>query len=196
MTEIKYNSEDVKAFGILGAIYLSNMNNLSKTGLSDNEIINLQAMFESLGILKDKILDKELYNYYKLNPNSDAVVKASKDKRKKKEVKKQFILTCLYNELHCNNLELKEEMKKWINAVIDKYGYMTKECVINFKYNLDVWAKGDVNKAIELVKLATTLGYRELNWVIRKYKYIQTSSVRTTKQNRATLDDIDTTMTF
>ena len=196
MTEIKYNSEDVKAFGILGAIYLSNMNNLSKTGLSDNEIINLQAMFESLGILKDKILDKELYNYYKLNPNSDAVVKASKDKRKKKEVKKQFILTCLYNELHCNNLELKEEMKKWINAVIDKYGYMTKECVINFKYNLDVWAKGDVNKAIELVKLATTLGYREFNWVIRKYNYKQTSSVRTTKQNRATLDDIDTTMTF
>ena len=196
MTEIKYNSEDVKAFGILGAIYLSNMDNLSKTGLSDGDIVNIEYMLSSLNVLIDGSINLERYNYYKLNPDSSAVVKASKDKRKKKEVKKQFVLTCLYNELHCNNLELKEEMKKWINAVIDKYGYMTKECVVNFKYNLDAWAKGDVNKAIELVKLATTLGYREFNWVVKKYNYKQTSSVRTTKQNRATLDDIDTTMTF
>ena len=196
MAQIKYDSDDVKSFGILGAIYLSNLNNLNETGLSEDEIINLQAMFESLGVLKDKILDKELYNYYKLNPDNKELVTALKDKKKKRDIKKQHILSCLYNCFTCNNPELKEEMKKWINAVMIKYGYMSKECVINFKHNLDVWSKGDVNKAIELVKLATTLCYREFSWVLSKYNNKQTTSVRTTKQNRATLDDIDTTMTF
>ena len=87
-------------------------------------------------------------------------------------------------------------MKKWINVVIEKYGYMSKECVLNFKHSLDVWAKGDVDKAIDLVKLATSLGYREFSWVLTNYNNRQTTAVRTTKQNRATLDDIDTTITF
>ena len=196
MAQIKYNSEDVKSFGILGAIYLSNLNNLSETGLSEDDIIKLQAMFDSLGIIRNNILDKELYNYYRLNSNSKDLIDALKDKKKKKDIKKQHILSCLYNSFVCNNPILKEEMKKWINVVIEKYGYMSKECVLNFKHSLDVWAKGDVDKAIDIVKLATSLGYREFSWVLNKYNSKQTTAVRTTKQNRATLDDIDTTITF
>lgn len=70
----------------------------------------------------------------------------------------------------CKDSTIAEYMCKWIESVYDMGKGLSKNSAELFYNNLNNYCKGDLDRAIRILEIATTLGYRECNWAINKYE--------------------------
>ena len=87
----------------------------------------------------------------------------------KKKTKTQQITENLQQTIITNNVELRQAYYDWIDAVIQKDGFMTKQAVISAQNNLDTFANHNLDIALKVLEIATINGYRDITWAITSY---------------------------
>lgn len=76
----------------------------------------------------------------------------------------------MYDKEGCPELHV--AMRGWIGAIGSNYGYvaMSKELLKDFEDELNRYTGGDLDKALEIVGIATTLHQKDVRWAIREYE--------------------------
>ncbi len=117
------------------------------------------------------------------------------------KAKKDFIIQSLKDSVKCSNFELLKAIHGWIDTICsgDKGG-LSKVQVSLFKETLDNYTKGDLDLALEVVKIATIHGYRDCQWAINTHErdikfqrgFVPNAQVRTSTQNKTDIQTLST----
>lgn len=110
---------------------------------------------------------------------------------------RQYMIKELKDSIECSNYELLTALRDWVDGVYAKPGgFLSKASIKLSQKTLNDYTKGDLDLALEIVKVATTQGYRDLQWAINyleKNKKISNlninNKVRVTEQKVATSKD-------
>lgn len=139
--------------------------NLDKT-LSDLKIIEIKEKdFINLNI--DVLVTILNNGDIKLIENIEKIIKPTTDKRTKIEVIKDN----LKNSIVCDNDELLEAYKGWIDGVLSNpNGFLSISAIKSNQKILNNYTKGDLDVALEVLEIATISGYRDLSWAITEYE--------------------------
>lgn len=77
----------------------------------------------------------------------------------------------LKDKVYCSDAELRQALEEWVEAIFIKFNgaKFTNKDVELFKTTLKGYSN-DVDVALEIVRLATKLGYKECQWAINVYE--------------------------
>lgn len=128
----------------------------------------------------------------KLLDKVSAKVKVSNPKGTK-QVQRDRIIIALKESIECKTYEVLTALKGWIDSVMaDPKRYLSKQQVAAFKERLDDYCNGDLQKALEIIRLATIHAYVDCQWAINVYErnnqpnrsQLQINTVRVTEQKK------------
>lgn len=105
-----------------------------------------------------------------LEPNKGIVSRVTSVIKKEKLSKKESVARNLKSNIVTSNEELREAYSGWIDSVIARQGWMSKEAVIEGQRLIDEFTARDLDIALEVLKVASIGGYRDMNWAINDYK--------------------------
>lgn len=111
-----------------------------------------------------------------------------------KAMKKIAVLENLKKTINSGNDELDTALKDWLEAVYTKHGWASKKNIDAFIDALYDYTKGDVSKALEIVKIATLNGWVDCSWAVKSYESKNRpnpNGPRVTEQRVASEDDLD-----
>lgn len=77
--------------------------------------------------------------------------------------------------------ELKDALEGWVEGVYARpNGFLSKKAVTIFQREVDNFAKGDLDKALKVVEIATVGGFRDASWAINDFndKYAASFATR------------------
>lgn len=116
------------------------------------------------------------------------------------KAKKDFIIQSLKDSVKCSNFELLKALHDWIDAICESdKGGLSKVQVTLFKETLDSYTKGDLDLALEIVRIATVHAWRDCQWAINTHekdvKFQRSNSntninVRTTTQSKVDVNNL------
>lgn len=150
-----------------------------RTTLDVTEQKEIDKCLLSLGILKqDKdnsdtlILDLTiLTSLVSSEPTTiKDLQKIVKNALPKKRTKAAAIADNLKARLEVKNPELYELYCQWIDTVIHKQGWMSATSVTTAPQVLDAYCDHNLDLALEIMKIASLNGYRDIQWAINKYE--------------------------
>lgn len=110
-----------------------------------------------------------------------------------KQVQRDRIIIALKESIECKTSEVLIALKGWIDSIMaDPKRYMSKQQVAAFKERLDDYCDGDLQKALEIIRLATIHAYIDCQWAINVYErnnqpsrsQLQINTVRVTEQKK------------
>lgn len=85
--------------------------------------------------------------------------------------KQEIVVKALKANIETTNSELKQAYEDWIDAVCAKQGWMTKVHVMEAQTTLNNYNKDrDLDLALNILKIATLGGFRDISWAIRDYE--------------------------
>ena len=91
--------------------------------------------------------------------------------------KQEIVVKALKANIETTNPELKQAYEDWIDAVCAKQGWMTKVHVMEAQTTLNNYNKDrDLDIALNILKIATLGGFRDISWAIRDYEKKGTSN--------------------
>lgn len=195
----KYSYLMVKIFGLNGAVYFEELIKQSIAKQSDTiapkyaeieknlsitkeEQEKFLLAFSSVGLIKkvDKRsfnIDFEKYFYITtgLTEEEFEVIKQSVvTKMETSSDRKVTKAEALKNKLKANVLGNNEELRKlyfrWIEVVVDKFGYMTSETVILGQKMASQASAGVVTTEKAILEKAIINSYRDMSWAIKSFK--------------------------
>ena len=137
---------------------------LLKIGILEKSDENPDTISLNITILTSILMnpdEKLIKNINKIIKQNSKSPKVKKDEAIKQNLKSQIFTT---------NDELSEAYSKWIEAVYDKYGWMTGEAVIAAQETIDGFSNRNLDLALNIIRIATINGYRDMSWAIKSYK--------------------------
>lgn len=195
---VSYNVKLAKTLGLTSAIYLSELININRKAIEKNKIkdgyfkINREYIEDRTTINKadQKDLDKLLSEVkaISIGENSDMlkvdmdvltslilgdqkiVAELPNSSKRGRPTKQEIIVRALKANIETNNPELKKAYEDWIDAVNAKNGWMTKVHVLEGQKVIDTYTNKDLDMALEIVKIATLGGYRDMNWATAEFE--------------------------
>ena len=85
--------------------------------------------------------------------------------------KQEIVVKALKGNIETTNQELKHAYEDWIDAVCAKQGWMTKVHVIEGEKAINTYNKEkDLDIALDILKIATLGGFRDMEWAIKDYE--------------------------
>lgn len=60
-------------------------------------------------------------------------------------------------------------LSEWLNTINEKYGYVNKTMITQAQKQLDKIIYSDLNKALEIIEIATVQAYRDMSWAFIRY---------------------------
>lgn len=196
---VSYNVKLAHVLDLYSAIYISELININRKAIEKDKLKNGffkidRNYIEYKTTLKredQKSIDKNLNSlkvieigdtsdFLKVNMDTltglllgeqkivSEVVQSSKRGRPSKQ---EIVIRALKANIETSNEELKQAYENWIDAVCAKQGWMTKIHVIEGEKTLNSYNKEkDLDIALEILKIATLGGYRDMEWAIRDYE--------------------------
>lgn len=151
-----------------------------RTTLAKKEQIELDGMLLKLGVLK-KVGESEdsvmldltvLTALVSAEPGkvSDLEKLVAAAKPKQKRSKQEVIVQGLKNHVQVNNDELRTAYYEWIDAVYAKQGWMSAKSVTVAQRDVDNYSQRNLDVALKLLEIATSGGYRDIQWAINSYE--------------------------
>lgn len=152
----------------------------SRTTLDEKEQLIIEDNLIKLGILERGATDTDL----SLNITTLTTIMMSADEqlidnikklnvlknKSNRKTKKEQIKINLKNNLIIDNIELREAYERWIDAVYEKDGWMTKEAITYAQEVIDNASNRDLDVALEILKIASVNAYRDMTWAVNAYK--------------------------
>ena len=153
----------------------------SRTTIKETSQISLDEKLEKVGIVSRK---KDCPNRIKIDLVLLTNIMSSEDEdlknglvklvelkgKKQKPTKQEKIAQDLKDFVNTGNTVLDDFMRDWVDSVISKQGWLSKSAIIDCQEKINAFAFPDINKAIEVVKIAAVNGWRDVSWAINKYK--------------------------
>ena len=78
---------------------------------------------------------------------------------------------------------IKAALEDWLNTVFDKYGYVNKNMLLNAQKLLSPIIYTEINKAMEIINIATIQAYRDMIWAFNRYNDIHKNDIVKTNVN-------------
>lgn len=195
---VSYNSYLAQIVGLHASIYISELININRKAIKKEKLIedyfrvDRQYIEERTTLKRQEQwdLDKSLSDIdiisigedkdlLKVNMDSLTGVMLEKDKKIISEAsnivkrgrpsKKETIIRNLKSYIKVSNSELYEAYSSWIDSVMEKQGWMSKDAVIEGQKIIDAFCNRDLDLALDLLKIASIGGYRDINWAINDY---------------------------
>lgn len=88
----------------------------------------------------------------------------------KKKTKAACIADELKGKVLTQNVELRQSYYEWIDAVMHKQGWMSATSVTSGEKVIDDYCDHDLDLAIQLLRIASINGYRDIQWAINSYE--------------------------
>lgn len=165
-----------------------------RTTLTDRRQLELDTMLHDAGILQIKAtdvdslkVDVEVYASL-LTSQESQVLKALKDlvpkktRAEKKQEKLDGIVEGLKRSVRCSNEELRQLYYDWIDSIYQRPGgFLSKGTIKIFEDRINQYTQGDLDLALDLLKLAVIKAYKNADWVINLYQQDR-SCLRTTRE--------------
>jgi hypothetical protein len=196
---VSYNVNLAHIVGLKASIYISELININRKAISKNKLVDGffnvdRSYIEQRTTLKEeeqKEIDSSLEeinildigsnrNMLKVNmdsltglileKNKKIVDEASKIIKRGRPNKKESILKALKSYINTSNEELRDAYFNWIDAVMERQGWMSKESVIEGQKLVDTFTGKDLDIALYLIKNASINGWRDIQWAINDYK--------------------------
>ena len=181
---------DSNGFFLLKRTYITD-----RTTLSVYRQLELDKGLENVEIIskdpndQDRLkVDIEMYASILANQDTSIANKVEKlatkkTKTEKDQEKREAIANNLKLGVRCNNDELRMAYYGWIDSVCSKpNGFLSKSVIKIFEDTINNYAKGDLDLALALLKIATINAYKNAEWAINIYEKDK-NQLRTT-QNR------------
>lgn len=109
--------------------------------------------------------------------------------KKPRMTKQEKILSNLQQNVTCSNDELKSAYYDWIESVITKSGWLSKAAVVLAQETVDDFAQHDLDVALDVVRIASVNGYRDINWAIQRYRESRQQAKPVKQARRKNLGD-------
>lgn len=196
---VSYNYKIANILGLQSAVYISELLNINnkairkekldedsyisidreyiklRTTLTEEEQKDIEKALLSLGILECKDRCKVRLNIEVLASllvsNEELAASNTKLKVKKnRRTKNEVILDNLkLNVVTIKNDELRVAYENWIDSVVAKQGWMSKQSVLSAIDTVDNFSNHDLDKALKLIEIAAINGYRDMNWAVNYF---------------------------
>ena len=153
----------------------------SRTTLSEQEQRDIESNLIKIGILEKSATDS---NTIQLNITVLTSILMAPDESLIKDITKKVKSTTkvsaqklkqnkLAEEMKSNiitpNPELREAYSRWIDAVIEKDGFMNKTAVMAAQAAASRFSNRNLQVELKLIEIATINAYRDMNWAINSY---------------------------
>ena len=93
-----------------------------------------------------------------------------KTSKEAKETKKDAIKENIKLGIKCTNDELLASLWNWVDSVYENGKILSKVKVSTFQNTLNNYTKGDLDLALEIVRIATVKSYIDCKWAISYYE--------------------------
>lgn len=93
----------------------------------------------------------------------------AKSKARIVKSKNDYLIDELKNQITTTNQELRTAYELWIEDVYSKEGWMSKGAVISAQMVVDAFSNHNLDKALALIRIASTHAYRDMNWAVDMY---------------------------
>ena len=138
--------------------------------LADIGLINLEkskrnVISLNLPFLVDMVSDSDENNKKSIEKLWKTCEAKSK-KKTKEEVMRENLYACIRTE----NAELITAYMQWIDAICDRFGWMAKASVTFAQDAVDKESSYDLDVALDIIKIATINGYKDMQWAINTYE--------------------------
>lgn len=202
---VSYNVNLAHIIGLTAAIYLSELININRkaidkdklndgffnvdrkyiekrTTLSDKEQKDLDKVLVEVGLINKGTKESHIsvnmdaLTGLLLEPNKRIVDKAVSIAKRSKPTKKEVIIQNLKLSVQTTNSELIEAYSNWIDSVYARQGWMSKEAVTEGEKLIDTFSGKDLDIALDVLKIASINGYRDISWAVEEYKKRNKSS--------------------
>lgn len=190
----------INRIGLQEAVYLTDLLNYESNG-EGIIVIDRDEIYERTSIKeKDQlVIDKKLYSLgvilsvendvkIKLDFSAISTIITCEDKdtltniSRVKQVainkrnKNEAYLDSLKKYINPTTPELTAAYYDWISSVQSKTGWLSKETVLEAQRTVDIFSNGNTAIALEVVKLSSSRGYRDMRWAIKVYNEIHTQT--------------------
>ena len=160
-------------FFTLDRDYIKNVTTLD----SETQIAIDEKLME-LGILKKK---ENSVDSISIDPMVLVALMQSEDDDLKKSIEKlakiktkksktESLSTNLKRFVNSGNNMIDDLLKQWVEEVVIKLGRFNKIGVLDGQEKVIKFAEGSIQKAAEVIKIATINGYKDMDWAINTYK--------------------------
>lgn len=113
-----------------------------------------------------------------------------------KMAQRNRVIIALKQAIECKTIDVLQKLQEWIDSVMaDPKRFMSKQQVVAFKNRIDEYCEGDLQKALDIINIATIHGYVDCQWAINLYERDNkplkanvpiNNSVRVTTQKKTT----------
>ena len=102
----------------------------------------------------------------------EAVKKVAESTAKKntKMTQKQRCASEMKHYIYSTNSELVDAYSEWIDAAVDKLGWLSKKAVTVAQQTVDSYCKGDLDLALKIIEIGAVNGYRDMTWAISAFE--------------------------
>ena len=149
-----------------------------RTTLKPKEQKEIETNLKKVGILKSSsddpdtiMLDIGVLTSIVSDPDKDLMKHVSSIvKKTPAQTKLENISITMKEQIITLEPEQRKAWFDWIDAVLQKDGWMTKQAVISGQATLGAFAQGNPEIVKKVLEIASINGYRDLNWAISSYK--------------------------
>ena len=152
--------------------YIEQRTTLTKTEQKelDSILVNLNVMSVHSTSKDIVYLDLNAFTGILLDDNSRVECNIKNIALRKKNTKKDVMVTGLKESICVPNVELRKAYDEWIDSVISREGWMSKTAIKEGQKMVDNYTKKDLDIALEILRIAATNGYRDVTWAIERYE--------------------------
>ena len=181
----------VGGYVLLDREYVAN-----RTTIDIENQLDIDSKLVDIGIMEKRSVNEINLNIKQLayiitnedEPIRDEVVATMrKAKRLSKKIKDDYSLESLKRLVTTDCEELRNAYYEWIDCVYHKDGFMTKKAVTFAQEEIDRYANHDLDKALEVLRIASISAYRDITWAI---KYSPSNAQKSSGTGGYTLEEI------
>lgn len=161
----------------------------------------------TLGISQQKKIEKVLETAKIIHKNNDDCIKvnidilsgimmAKEDKIEtnlsflkqatvsEKTRKSENILRAVKNNINQSYPEdMKQAYSEWLDVIQNKFGFVSKQMILTAQSVVDNEANHDVDKAIDIIHIASANGWKDMNYAVSIYNKRNNNKLADVKQN-------------
>ena len=105
-------------------------------------------------------------------------------KQSSKAKKSEAILTAVKKNINpAYPADMKQAYSEWLDVIQNKFGFVSKQMIITAQKLVDEEANHDVNKAIDIIHIASSNGWKDMHYAIKLYRERNTELTQVTQNN-------------
>lgn len=161
----------------------------------------------TLTVTQQKNIEKTLETIQVIHKNNDDCIKVNIDvlagimmgkeesvvkdlsflkqaKQSNVDVKKQSILKSVKMNINQSYPDdMKQAYSEWLDVVQNKFGFVSKQMILTAQSVVDHEANHDVDKAIDIIHIASANGWKDMNYAVKVYNERNKTKLSQVMQN-------------